>query len=204
MQFLPDLFVTCEACEGKRYNRETLQTRYRGLSIADALELSVDEARPLLAAIPKLRDPLAALARVGLGYLKLGQPATTLSGGEAQRVKLARQLGRRSVGRTLFILDEPTTGLHFAEIELLMASLFALRDSGNTVLIIEHDMDVAACCDWIIDLGPEGGDRGGRLIAQGPPAVVARCAESVTAPFLAARLDRSRNGKGRRSTNSGR
>jgi excinuclease ABC subunit A len=188
MHFLPDVFVTCEECNGKRYNRETLEVLYRGMSISDVLELTIDEARGHFEAIGKLRDRLEALARVGLGYLKLGQPATTLSGGEAQRVKLARELAKKATGRTLYVLDEPTTGLHFSDIELLMVALSSLRDAGNTVLVIEHNIDVIASCDWVIDLGPGGGDRGGQLVASGTPEDVARVPESATGTFLARRL----------------
>jgi excinuclease ABC subunit A len=188
MHFLPDVFVTCDACGGKRYNRETLEVRYRGLSIADALALTVEEARAQFEAIGRLRDRLEALSRVGLGYLTLGQPATTLSGGEAQRVKLARELGKQATGRTLYVLDEPTTGLHLSDIEMLMASLTALRDAGNTVLVIEHNIDVIACCDWLIDLGPGGGEHGGKLVAEGPPEEVARQRGSITGQYLRKRL----------------
>jgi excinuclease ABC subunit A len=189
MHFLPDVFVTCEECSGKRYNRETLEVLYRGLSIADALGLTVDEARQKFEPIAKLRDRLEALGRVGLGYLQLGQPATTLSGGEAQRVKLARELAKKATGSTLYVLDEPTTGLHFSDIELLMLALGALRDAGNTVVVIEHNIDVVACCDWVVDLGPGGGEKGGRIVAEGTPEGVAACDESATAPFLAKRLE---------------
>jgi excinuclease ABC subunit A len=189
MHFLPDVFVTCEECGGKRYNRETLEVLYRGLSIADALALTVDEAREKFEPIAKLRDRLEALGRVGLGYLQLGQPATTLSGGEAQRVKLARELAKKATGSTLYVLDEPTTGLHFSDIELLMLALGALRDAGNTVVVIEHNIDVVACCDWVVDLGPGGGERGGRVVAEGTPEDVAASEESATAPFLGKRLE---------------
>jgi excinuclease ABC subunit A len=188
MHFLPDVFVTCEECDGKRYNRETLEVQYRGLSIADALSLTVDEARAPFEAIGKIRDRLEALARVGLGYVKLGQPATTLSGGEAQRVKLARELAKKATGRTLYVLDEPTTGLHFSDIEMLMVALEALRDAGNTVVVIEHNVDVIACSDWIVDLGPDGGERGGEIVAEGTPEEVAKVKRSATARFLAERL----------------
>ena len=193
MHFLPDIFVSCEACSGRRYNRETLEVLYRGMSIADALELTVEEAREQFEAIGKLRDRLAALSRVGLGYLKLGQPATTLSGGEAQRVKLARELAKKATGSTLYVLDEPTTGLHFSDIELLMVALNDIRDAGNTVIVIEHNIDVIACCDWVIDLGPEGGERGGQIVAQGTPEEVAEAEGSVTGPFLRERLNAPAN-----------
>jgi len=188
MHFLPDMFVTCEACDGKRYNRETLEIEYRGMSIAEALEMTVDEARTQFEAIGKLRDRLEALARVGLGYVKLGQAATTLSGGEAQRVKLARELAKRATGRTLYVLDEPTTGLHFSDIELLMVALSELRDAGNTVLVIEHNIDVVACADWVIDLGPGGGEHGGSIVAEGTPEHVANVTDSATGSFLRKRL----------------
>src|SRR5450432_1073631 len=167
MHFLPDIFVTCETCSGRRYNRETLEILYRGMSIADALDLTVDQGLEQFDSIPRVRERLAALSRVGLGYITLGQPATTLSGGEAQRVKLARELARKATGRTLYVLDEPTTGLHFSDIELLTVALAGLRDAGNTVVIVEHNLDVVACADWVIDLGPEGGERGGDLVAYG-------------------------------------
>ena len=188
MHFLPDVFVTCEECGGQRYNRETLEVLYRGMSISDALRLTVSEAREQFEAIGKLRDRLEALDRVGLGYLRLGQPATTLSGGEAQRVKLARELAKKATGRTLYVLDEPTTGLHFSDIELLMVALTQLRDAGNTVVIIEHNIDVIACCDWVIDLGPDGGEKGGELVTEGTPEDVAECTESATGWFLRERL----------------
>jgi excinuclease ABC subunit A len=184
MHFLPDVFVTCEACQGRRYNRETLEVLYRGLSIADALDLTATQAIETFESIPRVRERLAALCRVGLGYIALGQPATTLSGGEAQRVKLARELARKATGRTLYVLDEPTTGLHFSDIELLTVALAGLRDAGNTVVIVEHNLDVVACADWVLDLGPEGGERGGLLVAQGTPEEVARSTGSHTAKYL--------------------
>jgi excinuclease ABC subunit A len=184
MHFLPDVFVACDACGGKRYGRDTLEVRYRGLSIADALELTVDQALDELESIPKIRELLAALARVGLGYLQLGQAATTLSGGEAQRVKLARELARRATGNTLYVLDEPTTGLHFADIEQLLLALEALRDAGNTLVVIEHNLDVVAMADWVIDLGPDGGERGGELVAAGTPEEVALEERSHTGRYL--------------------
>jgi excinuclease ABC subunit A len=188
MHFLPDVFVACDACGGRRYGRETLEVRYRGLSIADALDLTVEQALPLFEGIPKMRDKLASLRRVGLGYMPLGQPATTLSGGEAQRVKLAKELARRATGRTLYVLDEPTTGLHFSDIEQLLISLNELCDAGNTVLVIEHNLDVVAQADWVLDLGPEGGERGGLLVAQGTPEEVAATAGSHTGLHLARQL----------------
>ena len=189
MHFLPDVYVTCDACVGRRYNRETLEIRYRGLSVADALDLTVDDANGIFESIPRIQQRLAALRQVGLGYVQLGQPATTLSGGEAQRVKLASELARKATGRTLYVLDEPTTGLHFQDIELLMRALFNLRDVGNTVLLIEHNIELIAAADWIIDLGPEGGDGGGRIVVAGPPKVVAQCDESHTGRFLRLFLD---------------
>ena len=184
MHFLPDIFVTCDTCSGKRYNRETLEVRYRGLSIADGLAITVVQALELFDTIPRVRDRLDALRRVGLGYLTLGQPATTLSGGEAQRVKLARELARKATGRTLYVLDEPTTGLHFTDIEVLLNAILELRDQGNTVVVIEHNLDVVACADWIIDLGPEGGDKGGEVVAEGTPESIAKAAGSYTGHYL--------------------
>jgi excinuclease ABC subunit A len=184
MHFLPDVYVPCETCGGKRYNRETLEVRFKGKSIADVLEMSVEEALRFFAKIPKLRRRLQTLHDVGLDYVKLGQPATTLSGGEAQRVKLAKELGKVATGRTLYILDEPTTGLHFADIEKLLEVLQRLVDNGNTVLVIEHNLDVIKQADWIVDLGPEGGEAGGEVIATGTPEDVAAVDESVTGEFL--------------------
>ncbi|MDX6506692.1 MAG: excinuclease subunit [Gaiellaceae bacterium] len=184
MHFLPDVYVPCETCGGKRYNRETLEVRFKGKSIADVLEMSVEEALRFFAKIPKLRRRLQTLHDVGLDYVKLGQPATTLSGGEAQRVKLAKELGKIATGRTLYILDEPTTGLHFADIEKLLEVLQRLVDNGNTVLVIEHNLDVIKQADWIVDLGPEGGEAGGEVIATGTPEQVAAVTESFTGSFL--------------------
>ena len=184
MHFLPDVFVQCDACAGRRYNRETLEVHYRGLSIADALDLTVAQAAELFEPIPRIRERLDALLQVGLGYIQLGQASTTLSGGEAQRIKLARELARRSTGRTLYVLDEPTTGLHFSDIDILLKALLALRDAGNTLIIIEHNLDVVACADWVIDIGPQAGARGGEVIAQGTPKQVCACSASVTGPFL--------------------
>jgi len=191
MHFLPDVYVTCDACGGKRYNRETLEVLYRGLSIADALALTVDAASELFESIPRIRQKLHALRQVGLGYIQLGQAATTLSGGEAQRVKLATELSRKATGRTLYVLDEPTTGLHFSDIELLTHALLGLRDAGNTVLFIEHNVDLVSCADWVVDLGPEGGERGGRIVAQGAPEVVAATEGSHTGRYLRASLDQA-------------
>ncbi|MGZ8782968.1 MAG: ATP-binding cassette domain-containing protein, partial [Gaiellaceae bacterium] len=184
MHFLPDVYVQCETCHGHRYNKETLEVRFKGKSIADVLEMSVEEALGFFAKIPKLRRRLQTLHDVGLDYVKLGQPATTLSGGEAQRVKLATELGKRSTGRTIYILDEPTTGLHFADIEKLLEVLQRLVDAGNTVLVIEHNLDVIKQADWVIDLGPEGGEAGGELIAAGTPEQVAETEGSFTGEFL--------------------
>jgi excinuclease ABC subunit A len=172
MHFLPDVYVPCEVCQGKRYNRETLEVRFKGKNIAEVLDMSVEEAVGFFANQPKIRRRLQTLADVGLDYIRLGQPSTTLSGGEAQRVKLATELAKIATGNTLYILDEPTTGLHFADIERLLAVLQRLVDSGNTVLVIEHNLDVIKCADWLIDLGPEGGEEGGEVIATGTPEQV--------------------------------
>ncbi|HOB33750.1 MAG TPA: excinuclease ABC subunit UvrA, partial [Verrucomicrobiota bacterium] len=185
MHFLPPVYVTCEACGGRRYNRETLEITYKGKNIADVLDMTVDEAVTFFRAVPQIYDPLLTLAEVGLGYIRLGQPGTTLSGGEAQRVKLAAELSRKSTGRTLYILDEPTTGLHFHDVAKLLEVLFKLRASGNTLLVIEHNLDVIKTADWIVDLGPEGGEGGGRIVAQGPPEEVAKVPESHTGRYLA-------------------
>jgi len=184
MHFLPDVYVPCEVCRGKRYNRETLEVKYKGKTIADVLDMRVDEALEFFRNIPRIRRKLETLYDVGLGYIKLGQPATTLSGGEAQRVKLATELSRRSNGRTLYILDEPTTGLHFADIHKLLDVLGRLVDDGDTVLVIEHNLDVIKTADYIIDLGPEGGERGGRIVACGTPEEVAQVDASYTGQFL--------------------
>ena len=184
MHFLPDVYVPCETCHGRRYNRETLEVRFKGKSIADVLEMSVEEALRFFAKIPKLRRRLQTLHDVGLDYIKLGQPATTLSGGEAQRVKLASELSKIATGRTLYILDEPTTGLHFADIEKLLEVLQRLVDAGNTVLVIEHNLDVIKQADWIIDLGPEGGEAGGEVLATGTPEQVAEVDDSATGRYL--------------------
>jgi excinuclease ABC subunit A len=191
MHFLPDVFVTCDTCAGRRYNRETLEVKYRGLSIADALDVTVEQSSELFGAVPRIADKLEALRKVGLGYLSLGQPATTLSGGEAQRVKLARELSRKATGRTLYVLDEPTTGLHFADIEVLLVALTDLRDQGNTIVVIEHNLDVVACADWVIDLGPEGGEGGGEIVAVGTPEQVVLAERSHTARYLKDVLARS-------------
>jgi excinuclease ABC subunit A len=200
MHFLPDVFVTCDTCDGTRYNRETLEVKYRGLSIAEALALNVDEASELFDAIPRVRERLLALRKVGLGYVTLGQAATTLSGGEAQRVKLARELARKATGRTLFVLDEPTTGLHFTDIEALLEALVDLRDQGNTVVVIEHNLDVVACADWVIDMGPEGGNGGGELVVAGSPELVAASSKSHTGRYLRDVLSRARPEPTRRAS----
>ena len=184
MHFLPDVFVQCDACRGRRYNRETLEVRYQGHSIADVLDLSVDAARDLLCAHPRLARLLSTLSEVGLGYLRLGQSATTLSGGEAQRVRLARELGRRETGRTLYLLDEPTTGLHFDDVRRLLEVLGRLVDAGNSVVVIEHNLDVVKSADWVVDLGPDAGERGGRVVASGTPEQVSRSRRSHTARYL--------------------
>jgi excinuclease ABC subunit A len=190
MHFLPDVYVTCDACKGKRYNRETLEIQFRQKSIADVLDMTVEEGVAFFQAVPSIRDKLRTLNEVGLGYVKLGQPATTLSGGEAQRVKLAKELSRRATGRTLYILDEPTTGLHFEDVRKLLEVLHALVEAGNTVLVIEHNLDVIKTADWIVDLGPEGGDGGGRIVAEGTPEQVAATPGSHTGRFLAPVLAR--------------
>ncbi len=184
MHFLPDVYVQCDVCKGRRYNRETLEVLFRGKSIADVLDMTVDEGADFFRAVPAIRDKLVTLQRVGLGYIKIGQPATTLSGGEAQRVKLAKELSRRATGRTLYILDEPTTGLHFADVEKLLEVLHTLVDTGNSVLVIEHNLEVIKTADWIIDLGPEGGDGGGDIVATGTPEEVASVEASHTGQYL--------------------
>jgi excinuclease ABC subunit A len=184
MHFLPDVYVPCDVCKGKRYNRETLQVRYKGKSIADVLDMTVEEALEFFDKIPTIKRKLQTMFDVGLGYIRLGQPSTQLSGGEAQRVKLATELSRRSTGRTMYILDEPTTGLHFDDVNKLIGVLSRLADGGNTVVVIEHNLDVIKTADYIIDLGPEGGDRGGTVIATGTPEQVANIEESYTGQFL--------------------
>ncbi len=195
MHFMPDVYVTCEVCRGKRYNRETLEIAYKGKTIADVLDMTVDQALPFLSNVPPIRNKLETLSRVGLGYIRLGQPATTLSGGEAQRVKLARELSKRATGKTVYILDEPTTGLHFDDIRKLLSVLQMFAAAGNTVLIIEHNLDVIKTADYVIDLGPEGGDRGGEMIACGTPEEVARNPRSYTGRYLREALSRSRNSR---------
>ncbi|MGH9779519.1 MAG: ATP-binding cassette domain-containing protein, partial [Candidatus Acidiferrales bacterium] len=182
---LPDVYVTCEVCRGRRYNQETLQVKFKGQSIADLLESTVADLLPLFENIPQIQAKFSTLVEVGLGYLKLGQPSTTLSGGEAQRIKLARELSRRQTGRTLYILDEPTTGLHFDDVRKLLDVLNHLADLGNSILIIEHHPDVIKTADWVLDLGPEGGAAGGRIVAEGPPEAVAKVKSSHTGKLLA-------------------
>jgi excinuclease ABC subunit A len=184
MNFLPDVHVLCEKCQGKRYNRETLEIRYKGKSTSDVLDMSVDEAVQFFQTVPYLYRKIKVLQEVGLGYITLGQSATTLSGGEAQRVKLSTELGKKDTGKTFYILDEPTTGLHFQDIKLLMDVLNKLVDRGNTVLIIEHNLDVIKMADYIIDIGPEGGIGGGEVLYQGPPKGLLNNKKSFTAPFL--------------------
>ena len=188
MHFLPDVYVGCGVCKGKRFNRETLEVKYKDKSIADVLDMTVDEAHKFFDAIPSIRNRLELLQKVGLGYIHLGQQATTLSGGEAQRIKLSKELSRRATGKTLYILDEPTTGLHFEDINRLLKVLHTLVEQGNSVVVIEHNLDVIKTADYIIDIGPEGGDGGGRIIAQGTPEQVAKVKESYTAKYLKQKL----------------
>src|SRR5437899_7323081 len=196
MHFLPDVYVPCEVCKGKRYNQEALEVKYRGTCIADGRDMSVEEATALFDKIPRIKRKLQTLCDVGLGYIRLGQPATQLSGGEAQRVKLAAELSKRDTGRTFYILDEPTTGLHFEDVRMLLSVLHRLVDRGNTVLVIEHNLDVIKTADWIVDLGPEGGLRGGDIVAAGTPEDVADVKESYTGQYLRTMLKRER-GNGR-------
>jgi excinuclease ABC subunit A len=184
MHFLPDIYVPCDVCHGERYNRETLDVRYKGRNIHEALQMTVEQAAEFFGAVPAIARKLQTLLDVGLGYITLGQSATTLSGGEAQRVKLSLELSKRDTGRTLYILDEPTTGLHFHDIDLLLRVLHRLRDHGNTVVVIEHNLDVIKTADWVIDLGPEGGEGGGRVIAEGTPEEVAKNKASHTGQYL--------------------
>ncbi|MDD3474252.1 MAG: excinuclease ABC subunit UvrA, partial [Syntrophaceae bacterium] len=184
MHFLPDVFVKCDVCQGKRYNRETLDIKFKGKSITDVLDMTVAQAAEFMANIPSIYNKLKTIQEVGLGYVKLGQPATTLSGGEAQRIKLSKELSKRSTGKTLYILDEPTTGLHFADVAKLVEVLQSLVESGNTIVIIEHNMDVIKIADHIIDMGPEGGSEGGKIIAQGTPEEIAQTPGSYTGAFL--------------------
>ncbi|HTG20250.1 MAG TPA: ATP-binding cassette domain-containing protein, partial [Reyranella sp.] len=197
MHFLPDVYVQCDVCKGKRYNRETLEIHFRGKSIADVLEMTVDEGVEFFKAVPVIRDKMLTLQQVGLGYIHIGQQATTLSGGEAQRVKLAKELSRRATGRTVYILDEPTTGLHFEDVRKLLEVLHRLVESGNTVIVIEHNLEVIKTADWVLDLGPDGGSGGGRLIAEGPPEEIVKVAESYTGQYLARMLPRSAAAKKR-------
>jgi excinuclease ABC subunit A len=189
MQFLPDVYVQCEVCHGARFNRETLQVRFKDKTIADVLNTTIDEAVDFFAAFPSMVRKLKTLQDVGLGYVTIGQPAPTLSGGEAQRVKLSRELSRRSTGHTLYVLDEPSVGLHAADVHMLIEVLQQLVDQGNTVVIIEHHPDIIKVADWVIDLGPEGGERGGELVAEGTPEQICRVPASYTGVFLAPHLD---------------
>ncbi|HSM12155.1 MAG TPA: ATP-binding cassette domain-containing protein, partial [Lysobacter sp.] len=184
MHFLPDVYVACDACKGQRYNRETLEIRYKGRNIHEILEMTIEDALEFFANVPVVKRKLQTLMDVGLSYVRLGQNATTLSGGEAQRVKLAKELSKRDTGKTLYILDEPTTGLHFHDIAQLLGVLGRLRDHGNTVVVIEHNLDVIKTADWIVDLGPEGGSGGGRLVAEGTPETVAAVSSSYTGQYL--------------------
>lgn len=191
MVFLPDVYVPCEVCKGKRYNRETLEVKYKGKNISDVLGMTIDDACTFFQPIPKIFRKLETLQEVGLGYIRLGQPATTLSGGEAQRIKLAAELSKRSTGRTMYILDEPTTGLHFEDVKKLLVVLHRLVDQGNTVLVIEHNLDVIKTADWLIDMGPEGGTGGGEVVGQGTPEEIARNKRSYTGKFLAEIFERA-------------
>ena len=195
MHFLPDVYVTCDVCKGKRYDRETLEIKFKDKSIADVLDMTVEEAAELFKAVPSIRDKLETLKRVGLGYIHVGQQATTLSGGEAQRVKLSKELSRRATGRTLYILDEPTTGLHFHDVAKLLDVLHELVDQGNTVIVIEHNLEVIKTADWIVDLGPEGGDAGGHVVAVGTPEEIAANPASYTGQYLKLVFDRRRGGQ---------
>jgi excinuclease ABC subunit A len=195
MHFLPDVYVTCDVCHGKRYNRETLEVQFKGKSIADVLDMTVEEGAEFFSAVPAVRDKLETLVKVGLGYIKVGQQATTLSGGEAQRVKLAKELSRRATGRTLYILDEPTTGLHFHDVAKLLEVLHELVEQGNTVVVIEHNLEVIKTADWVIDLGPEGGDGGGEIVAVGRPEDIVKEKRSYTGQFLKELLERRPKGK---------
>ena len=188
MNFLPDVYVTCEVCKGKRYNRETLEVKYKRKNIAEILDLSVEEAQQFFKNIPSVDRKLTTLCEVGLGYIRLGQQATTLSGGEAQRVKLATELSKTSSDKTIYILDEPTTGLHFADVKMLLTVLQTLVDRGNTVIVIEHNLDVIKCADWVIDLGPEGGDAGGEVIFTGIPENLVKHSNSYTGKFLKGKI----------------
>ena len=195
MNFLPDVFVPCETCHGKRYNRETLEVRYKGKSIADVLDMTINQAVEFFEAVPNIQQKIKTLQKVGLGYVKLGQSSTTLSGGESQRIKLAAELAKKDTGKTIYILDEPTTGLHFEDIRVLMNILQELADRGNTVIVIEHNLDVIKLADYIIDMGPEGGRKGGSVVVAGTPEEVAKSKESITAKFLKEELDCALSGK---------
>ena len=184
MHFLPDVYVQCDQCKGKRYNRETLEIIWRNKSISDVLEMTVSEGLEFFKAVPSIKDKLETMSRVGLGYIKIGQQATTLSGGEAQRIKLSKELSKRATGKTIYILDEPTTGLHFEDIRKLLEVLDQLVSYGNTVIVIEHNLDVIKTADWIIDLGPDGGDKGGEIIAQGTPEELIKINNTYTGQFL--------------------
>jgi len=184
MHFLPDVYVTCDSCKGQRYNRETLEVKFKGKNIAEVLDMTVEEAEHFFRAVPSIRDKMSTLMEVGLGYIKVGQQATTLSGGEAQRVKLSKELAKRSTGKTIYILDEPTTGLHFEDVRKLLEVLHKLVDQGNTVIVIEHNLDVVKTADHIIDIGPEGGDGGGRIVAEGTPEEIVNSKNSVTGNYL--------------------
>jgi len=184
MNFLPDVYVPCEVCHGKRYNRETLEVRFKGKSIADVLDMTINRAVEFFENVPQILNKIKVIQEVGLGYIKLGQSSTTLSGGESQRVKLATELSKRDTGKTLYILDEPTTGLHFEDIRVLMNVLNKLVDKGNTVIVIEHNLDVIKSADYLIDLGPEGGDRGGSIVAVGTPEELAAVPESYTGQYI--------------------
>ncbi len=191
MHFLPDVYVTCDVCKGKRYNRETLDVLFKGKSIADVLDMTVEEAAEFFKAVPRVRETFNTLHRVGLDYIHVGQQATTLSGGEAQRVKLAKELSKRATGRTLYILDEPTTGLHFHDVKKLLEVLHELVAQGNTVVVIEHNLEVIKTADWVIDLGPEGGDGGGEIVAWGPPEDIVKAPRSYTGQFLKPVLEKA-------------
>ena len=209
MNFLPDVYVPCEVCHGARYNRETLEVHFKGKTIADVLDMPIEEAADFFAAVPAIARHMKTLNDVGLGYVRLGQPAPTLSGGEAQRVKLATELQKRSTGRTIYVLDEPTTGLHFEDIRKLLEVLQGLVDKGNTVIVIEHNLDVIKNADWVIDMGPEGGNGGGRVIAEGTPEQVAAVEDSYTGQFLAPdpgqeRTDAARSTGAKRTAAGGR
>ncbi len=199
MHFLPDVYVTCDVCKGKRYDRETLEIKFKGHSIADVLDMTVEEAAELFKVVPSVRDKLETLARVGLGYIHVGQQATTLSGGEAQRIKLSKELSKRATGRTLYILDEPTTGLHFHDVAKLLEVLHELVDQGNTVVVIEHNLEVIKTADYIVDLGPEGGDQGGHVVAIGTPEEIAANAASYTGHYLKGALKRRGGGRAKRA-----